>query len=150
MSNYSKATDDDLKRIRNEVGQKHSKVRAWMVKEEVKKQLNYDMDESTIRGRFIEMGIPLSSRVEGVKSATVKEVVLTTERQKLEDIAKYHQIQATDILKPFIPRADELMGYIERPIDTKLSVHLNIGPKVKRFKYPLAQGKQGTGEDAEL
>ncbi len=43
-------------------------------------------------------------------------------------------------LKDKIPQADMFSHYVERPIDNRLALALDIG------KYPIAQGKQGTGK----
>ena len=53
----SQITNAELKQIRDEIG---GKVRAWQVRD-VLQQKGIMLDESTIRGRFIEMGEPLGS-----------------------------------------------------------------------------------------
>ena len=51
-----------------------------------------------------------------------------------------------DSLKPYIPTADQLNGYVSRDVDTKLALVLDLQAKGLPNKYPIAQGKQGTGK----
>ena len=147
---YSQVTNDQLKQIRDTLISDGYKVTAWKIKERVKDAYNYNMDESTIRGRFIEMGEPLSGRVVGVpKTHTpVKPTptVTATQRKDANAIAAPRSFNIPGELVDMIPRQEEFVGYIERPIDRRLAVHYNIGPGTGRYKYPITQGKQGTGK----
>lgn len=147
MPNFSVVSNDALRLIRKDLSLKHDKVRAWHIKEAVKEKFKVDLDESTIRGRFVEMGEPLSSRVKGLKSATKEETQPTTKRADMMQLVAYTNLEVKDdLLKSYIPRAEDFVGYVSRDVDNKLAVHLNIGPKTGRYKYPLSQGKQGTGK----
>jgi hypothetical protein len=138
----SAVTNDELKRIRNEIIAKHGKVFAWMIKEEIKKLYQYDMDVSTIRGRFIEMGEPLSGQQ--TKPTDQQEPCIqpesSTQRKSLSETVQVSQQSVVPELQPYVPAAHEFDSYVERSVDTKLAAHLNTG------KHPICQGKQGTGK----
>ena len=59
MSKTSEVTNEDLVKIYDKLT-KTGKVKAWQIVEALDKK-GITLDESTIRGRFIEMGKPLSS-----------------------------------------------------------------------------------------
>ena len=131
----SRITDGELLALRTKIEtDKKDKATSLEIQEALKKQ-GIDLDTSTIRGRFIALGQPLR----GPMGKTTTDVITITEEIKPFD-------GIPDILKSYIPRAEDFVDYIERPIDKRLMIHLEIGPKNGRYKYPLAQGKQGTGK----
>lgn len=115
-----KVTDEQLTDIRKNL----PTPRAWQIKDVLKNQFNVELDESTIRGRFIEMGCPLSEQYKplATKQITIKQYVVPDE------------------LRGYIPKKEMFTNYIERGIDKRLSVHY------EKNKYPISQGKQGTGK----
>ena len=132
-------SDDDLKKIRDDltIATKGLKVRAWQIKD-VLKAKGIEMDESTIRGRFIEMGTPLSGMVGEPKSVDVPETpkVITDKKAFVLD---------DESMKQYIPRDEEFTNYIVRDIDKRLAAHLDSS-RPGHWKYPLCQGKQATGK----
>jgi len=138
----SPVTNCTLKNIRDDLMKetKQDKIRAWQVAQRIKDAFNYTMDESTIRGRFIEMGEPLSK-----KTKVKPEIKLMppkpapTPLVKGNIIAKWFFEIAED-MKKYIPRKEMFEDYIDRGIDKRLALHYDNG------KYPLTQGKQGTGK----
>jgi hypothetical protein len=141
MPPSEKVNDATLKAIRDQLGKDGSKVRAWQVKDILKSIHKIDMDESSIRGRFIEMGEPLSGMVGDPKKVEVGAEIATT--PKLELPKKVHQV--TPELTPYIPREEDFTNYIVRDIDKRLETHLNAS-RPGHWKYPICQGKQGTGK----
>ena len=131
--------DDVLKLLRDELA-KAGKVRAWQIKDELLKQ-GVQMDESTIRGRFIEMGAPLSGMVgEPLRKESGTEA---QETQKKTIPAKVYQVSPD--LVSYIPKDEDFVNYIQRDIDVRLETHLNAS-RPGHWKYPICQGKQGTGK----
>lgn len=127
-------TNEDLRKIRDTLlTEMNEKVRARHIVEVVQAKYNETMDESTIRGRFIEMNDPLSGNkvINKEKVEIIKHPLLAKPR-----IA----FKVPDRLKAYIP--EENKGYIERGIDNRLAVHYDNN------KHPLTQGKQGTGKTA--
>lgn len=49
-------------------------------------------------------------------------------------------------LEQFIPKAEVFAHYVERGVDDRLATHLDLQASGKGNKYPLLQGKQGTGK----
>lgn len=137
MTNISKITDAQLLEVRQQLEKNGAKVRAWQIREAIK-NLNggLELDESTIRGRFIEMGQALSGSVGTPPLAKVKVASVGTAISTVQN--KVYQVP--DELKRYIPTADEFANYIERPVDKRLAIHYETS------KYPLTQGKQGTGK----
>ena len=131
-------SDEDLIKLRDELAVKGlgQKIRAWQIKDALKSK-NIDMDESTIRGRFIEMGQPLSGVVGMPQAADVPET------PKVATDKKEYAVSAE--MKLHIPRDDEFTNYIVRDIDKRLAAHLDAS-RPGHWKYPLCQGKQGTGK----
>lgn len=141
MPPTEKVSDDRLKEIRDELAKNGNKVRAWQVKDVLKATDNIEMDESSIRGRFIEMGQPLSGMVgEPLRKESPTEVS-ETPRISLEK--KVHSVAVE--LEPYIPRDIDFTNYIIRDIDKRLETHLNAS-RPGHWKYPICQGKQGTGK----
>lgn len=131
-------SDEDLIKLRDELAVKGlgQKVRAWQIKD-VLKSKGIEMDESTIRGRFIEMGQPLSGVI-GTPTATD-----APETPKVITVKKEYPI--TEEMKHHIPKDEEFTNYIVRDIDKRLAAHLDAS-RPGHWKYPLCQGKQGTGK----
>ena len=142
MPPIDRVQDDILKAIRDKLGKGGAKVRAWQIKDILKAEYKIEMDESTIRGRFIEMGTPLSGMVgEPVRAA--ESPAEASETQKNTISRKLHIV--ADELKTYIPRDDDFTNYIVRDIDKRLETHLNAS-RPGHWKYPICQGKQGTGK----
>ena len=200
----SEVTNEQLKDIRNKIAAEGKPPRAWQIKEVLTKLSSpIYLDESTIRGRFIEMGEPLSGGIgaahmgqnidyakslkmkleahakqfgvnktmeimrqygikdtsnipeEGIDFRAVYEQLETELTGKapqmppkpvskaLEVVKKVFTIP--DALKQYIPPAEAFVGYIERPIDARLALHYDSS-RPGNWKYPLTQGKQGTGK----
>ena len=157
----SEINNNELRAVRDSISVNGQGVRAWQIKEELAK-IKIDLDESTIRGRFIEMGEPLSGITVGsIKTEGVQRVQKTANLalhldanptppqppkpvSKKIDIAKKVFQVAKEIL-PYVPNANDFIGYIGRPIDARLALHLDSS-RPGHWKYPIAQGKQGTGK----
>lgn len=145
---FSVVTNEELKKIKDSIAMTHPgiSVKAWQIAQEVEKLTQTKLDESTIRGRFIEMGEPLSG-VGGVfVSKTATPFEMPVEKTKRSTLEPPKPFEIPDDLKPYIPTADEFTDYVSRDIDKRLAIHYNIGPLTDRYKYPLTQGKQGTGK----
>lgn len=134
MPGASRVSNEDLRKVRDAVVSIHGSARAWQIKDELLKTLQVNLDESTIRGRFIEMGEPLSGAVGEPKVVTQEPVI----KPAIEITEK--EFDVPDDLKVFIPHKEDFDNYIERPVDKRLEIHYRSG------KYPLTQGKQGTGK----
>jgi hypothetical protein len=130
----SKITDEDLKKVRDELG---GKVRAWQIKDKLQQQ-GIILDESTIRGRFIAMGEPLGSLP--AKEETAEEQPQGPPPPPRNIAIPEKDFDVPDEMKGYIPDSSHFKGYIARPIDKRLAIHYDTG------KYPLTQGKQGTGK----
>ena len=142
--------NDELKSVRDSLIQDgKNTIRAWMIKEELAKR-GIVMDESTIRGRFCEMNEPLSGRSLVGSSATVKQPELKSPVEPPKQASVRLEVQKAvkqvlDALKGYIPNPSDFLGYIERPIDKRLALHYDSS-RPHNWKYPLTQGKQGTGK----
>lgn len=143
MPVVSEVTDQQLKDIKNQLAPNGERVRAWQIATKLKQVHNIELDESTLRGRFLSMGEPLGKGIGGIRRTTegleqpapdVKE-----ERSKPIEVKKVEFV-IPENMKNYIPRDEEFDNYIERPIDLRLAIHYNAG------KYPITQGKQGTGK----
>jgi MoxR-like ATPase len=148
MPTPSQITDQELESVRQAIAKANgnAKVRAWMIAAELAKRTPpVVLDVSTLRGRFIDMGKPLSGGIGSLsKSAQEKgEGTLgpqpTVERSKPLENTKREFI-VDEAMKKYIPQGVDFDNYIERPVDQRLAVHYMAG------KYPLTQGKQGTGK----
>jgi hypothetical protein len=135
-----RVSDEKLKEIRNKLATDGEKVRAWQIKECLIKE-GIELDESTIRGRFIEMGEPLSGMV-GVPHAT-ESGPMGLETPRMGIPKPIYQIMPE--LASYIPRDEDFTNYIVRDIDKRLETHLNAS-RPGHWKYPICQGKQGTGK----
>lgn len=141
MPPQDRVDDAKLKEIRDGLIKHGSpKVRAWQIKDVLKVE-GIEMDESTIRGRFIEMGEPLSGMV-GEPHAK-EEATNEPQTPKMTIETKVYQVP--DDLKAYVPKDEDFTNYIVRDIDKRLETHLNAS-RPGHWKYPIAQGKQGTGK----
>jgi len=134
----SVVSNEQLKALRDELA-KQGKIKAWQIKDMIAVKYGVTLDESIIRGRFIEMGEPLSGGG-GPKPAKAATKVSTTQRADFKQTVAHKEHDIPDDMRKYIPDANEFAGYIERDVDTRLAVHYNLG------KYPITQGKQGTGK----
>jgi hypothetical protein len=141
MPRISQVKDEDLRRVKEELEAKHGKVRAWQIKERLKTELNIDLDESTIRGKFIEMGCPLSGAI-GTPIRQVKTPQVKTQPIVLPTVTN---TEYPNELQSFIPQPVEFQGYVTRDVDKRLAIQYNTS-RPGHWKYPLSQGKQGTGK----
>lgn len=199
-------TNDQLEKIREEIEVAGQGCRSWQIREHLSHE-GIQIDETTIRARFIEMGKPLSGNLGGAKTQTKPYQVKNYSKDEVHDKLRQHaqklgtqktkelmaKFNMTDIntlpegydineiwltaeseitgkpipanarpaskpmeiikkvfaipdhLKQYIPKAEEFKGYIERAIDHRLSVHYDSS-RPGNWKYPLSQGKQGTGK----
>jgi len=119
-----------------------AKVRAHQISALIKTKFGAEMTDSTIRGRFCEMGEPLGGTVTiprgkmgETAQAAAQDTVLSKPVAEVE-----HNYDVADALKGYIPATDNFLNYIERGIDKRLALHYDAG------KHPLTQGKQGTGK----
>lgn len=96
-----------------------------------------EVDQSTIRTRFIEMGKPIGS----YGKAQPIEVKTVTKIEKTEEVKVPVKSEEVDFnILSFVPSEQKFANYVERDIDKSLAMHYALG------KYPLTQGKQGTGK----
>jgi MoxR-like ATPase len=134
-------TDAELVKIRDIViaANAGKNITSEHIKKAIKESLGIEMDASTIRGRFIQMGQPLGGAINPPSGDATLDVELPkpTERKVLE-IAPPDKV--SDELKQYTPNSVLFESYIERPVDSLLAIHLDLG------KNPIAQGKQGTGK----
>lgn len=136
-------TDAELVKIRDIViaANAGKSITSEHIKKAIKESLGIEMDASTIRGRFIQMGQPLGGPIPSPSGKTGDaldvEVPKPTERKILEIAAPD---KVSDELKQYTPNSVLFESYIERPVDSLLAIHLDLG------KNPIAQGKQGTGK----
>ena len=141
MPPQDRVGDEVLIQIREDLIKSTSgKIRAWQIKDKLKLNHQIEMDESTIRGRFIEMGTPLSGMVGSPKSKVVETNVFVPNQ---EITIKEYEVSSE--LAAYIPKEEEFDNYIVRDIDKRLEAHLNSS-RPGHWKYPICQGKQGTGK----
>lgn len=152
-------TDDQLRDIRDELLDNGLAPRSWLISKKVSEKFQETMDQSTIRGRFLAMGEPLSNYMstKQVSAATTSEPIKTEEKPVVEKsvvvVVDKREEPAPEKKKTIIqevadsgdsafkiPDGSKFEGYIERNVDAELSRHYELG------KHPLTQGKQGTGK----
>ena len=138
-------TDQELITVRDTLinANPGKKITSEHIKKAVEESLSIKLDVSTIRGRFIQMGQPLSSGAQPEPTPAQKQeapldVNLPKPTEKVVMEAPTYDVP--DELKVYVPEAALFDNYVERPIDALLAVHYDLG------KYPLTQGKQGTGK----
>jgi hypothetical protein len=141
---FSKVDNNELRRIRDELinSNPSNKIRAKDIQQYISQKHNYQMDVSTIRGRFIEMGEPLSGRSapQPPKQENTGKWQPANKTLARDVALKDKEYAVPDELKKYIPKADRFVGYLERGIDKRLALHYDSG------KHPITQGKQGTGK----
>lgn len=138
-------TDKELILVRDTISKANpgKRITSQHIQKAIKASMNIDMDESTIRGRFIQMGQPLGQLNNDTTVSPEEESPLdvkpkpTTEKRDLSTPSEFNIPQD---LEMYIPADNLFENYIPRPVDTLLALHLDLG------KYPIAQGKQGTGK----
>jgi hypothetical protein len=90
------------------------------------------------------MGQPLGGKPEPAKAEAKPEEPLDVKQPEPEPSKRRTITIEKPIipaeLAPYIPAPSVFDAYVERPVDALLATHLNLG------KYPIAQGKQGTGK----
>jgi len=150
-------TDSQLTIIRNDLESTLGRTpRSYEIRDALKKNHGVEMDDSTIRGRFINMGSPLRGgkpisqvkQEDQVKQDIVNVVQQVKEKKEARPLIKYQEEQITvpQELVSYVPEDREFDAYIERDIDKRLAIHYDLGYQTGRYKYPLTQGKQGTGK----
>ncbi len=144
----SLVTNADLLAIRDELLCSKGSAKAWEIADLAKQKHNATLHESTIRGRFVEMGQPLS----GTSGARPKPPPVpnapkpATPRKSMRDVITPKSVNIPVELAPYIPHKDEFESYVARDIDKRLAMAYNIGAVGGAYKYPITQGKQGTGK----
>jgi MoxR-like ATPase len=139
-----KVDDTTLKDIRDTLAKEHpgKPVRAWQIRDALTAiDPSYLLDESTIRGRFISMGEPLrggNGNQAQAQPGEMRTKPAPKPTQFIQIIEREYDVE--DEMKKYIPPDHEFVNYIERPVDRRLAIHLTAG------KFPIAQGKQGTGK----
>jgi len=144
MPVVSLVTDEMLKDIKNGLSPNGERVRAHQICKFLKDIHQIDLDVSTVRGRFLKMGLPLGQGIGGIrrtKDGLEKPDVPGVKEERSKPLA----IKKTPFVIPknmedYIPKDEEFENYIERKVDIRLATHYNAG------KYPITQGKQGTGK----
>lgn len=100
------------------------------------------LSDSQLRGRFVGMNESLGGGI-GQPKQKVEQVIQKVGSQAIEIEKKTFEFP--EELKKYIPKAEEFITYIERPLDKRLALHYNSSRPGNR-KYPLTQGPQGTGK----
>jgi hypothetical protein len=106
------------------------------IQREITKTTGVVLDESTIRGRLIALGFPLSKQTNPTPTVTSNPAP-TKPTIKNGSIRQY---SVPDAMKKYVPGTDQFKAYVVRPVDDRLAAHYEAG------KTPLTQGKQGTGK----
>lgn len=142
--------DEKLKEIFETLRTRHhdKQIRAWMIKGEIFNTLSVELSDSTIRGRFVDMNMPLNKQqsLDDFNADKVKREAEAKRKEEEEKANKAHDYNAfkedavPDELKKFIPKKEEFDEYVERETDKLIAVAYDRG------KHPLTQGKQGTGK----
>lgn len=135
---------EKLRLVYEHLSRHNEKVYAWQVVEEYEKLTGTKLNEVSVRATFITMGVPLAS----IGTPTTKKkseqeqpkVEELSERSTFAQTLQVQKFQVSDDLKDYIPKAEQFACYVERPIDEQLAAHYNTR------KYPITQGKQGTGK----
>jgi len=134
----SQVNNEELKAIRDAIRTRtnSNQVKAREIAEHVLRDYAYKMDESTIRGRFIEMGEPLSGVMITPRPTVAPEPVV-----EVKPVVEFsHNFEIKEEMKRYIPEKERFDCYIERGVDKRLALHYDHG------KHPITQGKQGTGK----
>jgi hypothetical protein len=150
-------SDDQLIQARDEVLKQYSKAPSWMIADHIKSNMGVEIDASTIRGRLLKIAAAKATVVVGpspeelraglIKSIQTPAVVAVEKGDTIEfKPAATVSHDVDESLKDYIPQDSEFEAYIERPIDRRLAVHYDCGITSGIYKYPITQGKQGTGK----
>lgn len=145
----SEITNDELRRVRTLLEgclpSGVTRVSSVAIQDYLSKNLGIELSDSQIRLRFMVMKEPLSGGIgqPKTKSDLVAPIPAKPTSKALEVIAKTFEVP--EELKQFIPKAEEFVSYIERPLDKRLALHYDCSREGNR-KYPLTQGPQGTGK----
>jgi len=136
-------SDTDLITIRDTLINTNpgKKITSEHIRQAIKETLNVDIDVSTIRGRFIQMGQALGSSNPdpvNVKQEAPLDINQPLPSKRVAPSPKTYNV--VEELKEYIPSDSLFDCYVERGIDKLLAIHYDLG------KYPLTQGKQGTGK----
>jgi len=130
-----------LQTIRDDVAKLNPDgIRSWMIKEELTKR-GMQMDENSIRALFVEIGEPLTGAIPQQRTGTPKPAPARSKR--IEIAKRVYEVAAN--MKQYIPDPNLFTDYIIRPIDERLALHYNSS-RPMNWKYPITQGKQGTGK----
>lgn len=160
----SKVSNQDLIKVRDELNTlyKGARVTANDIQRKLDKDNGIKLDVSTIRGRFIAMGEALGGPNYG--KATIKDIVdgKPTPTPAPAPVSpaempspppktvKRKLVVTTPTINPelqqYIPKAELFSNYIERNIDQRLAMHYDLQASGHECKYPITQGKQGTGK----
>jgi hypothetical protein len=122
--------------IRRELAAIQNEVLASHIQEAISKRHNLTLSLSTIRGRFIAMGNPLSAGC----TEPEEEVVVEGKKKGVKEKEPGRVYAVDPVLAPYIPSDAEFASYIDRQLDKRLGIHYMAG------KYPISQGPQGTGK----
>ena len=146
----SKVTDKQLQDTAQDLANNKLQVNATAIKESLYQRYAIKIDASTIRGRFIAMGQPLSgaSKQSPQPSAKPTPPKLTVSPAP-KRVSKTIEIPTTivpDELKQYVPTEAYRGTYVHRSIDDQLAMVLDLQAMGLPNKYPIAQGKQGTGK----
>ena len=140
-------TDKELVFVRDELIKANpgKQITSVHIKKALKDSMQIEIDESTIRGRFIAMGQSLSGTTnptENRKTPPPPESPLdiTMDAPTEKRAVNIPQFAIPTELQGYVPDQQEFDCYIERPVDTLLAYHYDLS------KYPITQGKQGTGK----
>lgn len=145
----AKVTEAQLKETVELLKQGGFPVNATAIKESLHQRFAINIDASTIRGRFISMGIPLGGKVQQptYKVPTPAPQAPPVVKPKVNAKVVLVPTHTTpDELKPYIPDEQQVGAYVKRNIDDKLAMILDLQAMGLPNKYPIAQGKQGTGK----
>ena len=139
----SAVSNEQLREIRDRLKEELGGMtpQAWRIADEIKSVFGVTIHDSTIRGRFIEMGELLLGGGVGPKPATNTETAVNTVRAHINESADINtEHEVSDELKEFMHKDEEFDNYVIRDVDKRLAVHYNLG------LYPITQGPQGTGK----
>ena len=132
MGAQPKVTTEQLIKIKNELGKAAT---ATLIQKKLHEETGIMVDESTIRGRLVAAGQGLLSTKDTGPDVNLGQQTKTAPQPF---VMKQHTVE--DEFKKYIPDAAIFVGYVERPVDRRLAMHYQTG------KFPVSQGKQGTGK----
>ena len=101
------------------------------IRKTIKDSLNVDVDASTIRGRFIQMGQSLSGKAdESVPPELAPKddpLNVTLPEPTKKQVIPEEKIVVPDDLAQYLLNGVMFDNYIQRPVDKLLAVHLDLG-----------------------